>query len=204
MNAQFARACSTLADLPAGDLLEAAVAGRSNCGKSSLINAVAGAKLARTSSTPGRTQQLVFFHVAAPPLAPFHLVDLPGYGYARASKAAKQSWGELVTRYIDTRPALRVLVVLSDVRRAPAAEEQDLLRWARDRDLVVLVVLTKADKLSKAQRSLAVESAKRLLGLPRRPLACSIHDRESVNAVRDALLAAIEAATPPREDPASL
>jgi GTP-binding protein len=198
MNAQFARACSTLADLPPGDLTEAAVAGRSNCGKSSLINALVGAKVARTSSTPGRTQQLVFFHVTAPQQAPFHLVDLPGYGYARASKVAKRAWGELVTRYIDTRPALRVLLLLSDVRREPAAEERDLLRWARDRDLVALVVLTKADKLSKSQRALVLENAKRALELPRRPLACSVHDPDSIAALRRALLSAIQATCPIR------
>jgi GTP-binding protein len=193
MDAHFLRACHTPAELPPPSLLEVAVAGRSNCGKSSMINAITGQpKLARVSSTPGRTQQIVFFVLQVTPGGdPLHLVDLPGYGYAKASKTAQRDWAALVNRYIATRETLRVLLLLNDVRREPRVEEQELLRWAADRGLTPLVVLTKADKLSKSARHLAIERAKRSLALPRRPLCCSIHDRESIAALRDALLALV-------------
>jgi GTP-binding protein len=174
-------------------LLELAVAGRSNCGKSSLINALTGrAKLARTSSTPGRTQQIIFFHVSlGSEHQPFYLVDLPGYGYARASKGARQAWGELVTSYIDSRETLRALALLNDARRPPADEERDLLAWASDRGLRTLVVLTKADKLKKSERFVAAERAKTALDLPRRPLVFSINDERAVTALREEVAATL-------------
>ncbi len=200
MDARFVAACSTAASLPPPDLPEVAVAGRSNCGKSSLINAITGrTALARTSSTPGRTQQLIFFRLSWPELAPpqgpsvpeFLLVDLPGYGYARASKERQREWGKLVTDYIDSRETLRVLLVLCDLRRTPGPEELDLLRWAAGRDLRPIVVLTKADKLRKSQRFAALESARTALGLQRRPRGFSVHEPDAVTALRRELLAAL-------------
>jgi GTP-binding protein len=192
MDACFVAACNALSELPAPDLPEVAVAGRSNCGKSSLINAITGrSKLARTSSTPGRTQQIVFFRLLLGDGAPFYLVDLPGYGYARASKDKKRTWARLVTSYIETRPTLRVLFILNDARRAPAAEEQDLLHWAMERALCPIVVLTKADKLTKSQRPAATEAARRALGLARGPLLVSIHEPETVSTLRREVLDAV-------------
>jgi GTP-binding protein len=192
MDARFLRACSSEADLPEPDLPEVAVAGRSNCGKSSLINALTGrSSLARTSSTPGRTQQIVFFEVSLPGAPAFWLVDLPGYGYAHASKEAQRRWIALVERYIETRSSLQVLVVLADLRREPAEEERSLLTWATERELASLVLLTKADKLSKSQRFGAVQRARRALSLDRTPLAVSTRDPESIVAARQALVDAI-------------
>lgn len=195
MDARFVSACSSLDTLPAPSLVELAVAGRSNCGKSSLINALTGrAKLARTSSTPGRTQQIIFFQVSfGSEHEPFYLVDLPGYGYARASKVTRQAWGELVTSYIDSRETLRALVLLNDARRPLADEERDLLSWASSRGLRSLVVLTKADKLNKSERFGAAEQAKKALGLPRRPLAFSINDDRAILALRREVIATLEA-----------
>jgi GTP-binding protein len=190
MDARFLRACSREADLPPPERAEVAVAGRSNCGKSSLINALTGrAGLARTSSSPGRTRQIVFFEVSLPDAPPFLLVDLPGYGYARASRAAQRHWAELVERYIEHRSTLRVLLVLGDIRRLPAQEEQDLLRWTGERGLLPLVVLTKADKLPRSQRVPAAERARSSLGLARRPLVCSVRDPLSIAALRAELAA---------------
>jgi GTP-binding protein len=198
MDARFLRACHTPAELPPPSLLEVAVAGRSNCGKSSLINAVTGqSRLARVSSTPGRTQQIVFFFVQPATGEALHLVDLPGYGYAKSSKISQRDWAALVNHYIATRETLRVLLLLNDIRREPRVEEQDLLRWATERSLTPLVVLTKADKLSKSERRLAVDRAKRSFELPRRPLCCSIHDRESIDELRDALVSAVALAPEP-------
>ncbi len=188
MDACFVSACSRLDQLPAPGLPEVAVAGRSNCGKSSLINALVGRKgLARTSSTPGRTRQIVYFQATLPGCAPFYLVDLPGYGYARAARADKEAWGELVTRYVDTRAPLKALMLLVDIRRGPTAAEADLLRWTAQRGITPLVVLTKADKLSKSRRKPAALAAQQALSLSSAPLLSSAQDRSGVEALRRAL-----------------
>lgn len=194
MDAQFELACTRVADLPPPSLVEVAVVGRSNCGKSSLINAVTGQRrLAHTSSTPGRTRQLVFFRLCAPGVEPFFLVDLPGYGYAKASKAAQASWAALVNDYIDTRQTLAALLLLADGRRAPGSEERDLLRWGKTRGLHALVLLTKADKLNKSERFGTAQRWKKDLGLEKRPLVVSVHEPDTVAQARDALLALISA-----------
>jgi len=189
MDARFILACSDPAQLPPPSLTEVGVAGRSNCGKSSLINAVCGQHaLARISSTPGRTRQLVFFLVTPAQGEPFHLVDLPGYGYARVSRTQQQSWARLVNDYIDHRPTLRALLLLCDIRREPGQEEHDLITWAVARELDLCVVLTKADKLNKSQRFAAASRAKAALSLTRRPQLFSMHDGKAVASVREELL----------------
>jgi len=194
MDAQFELACTRVADLPPPSLVELAVVGRSNCGKSSLINALTGQRrLAHTSSTPGRTRQLVFFRLRAPDVAPFFLVDLPGYGYAKASKAAQDAWATLVNDYIDTRQTLAALLLLADGRRAPGREERDLLRWGKTRGLHGLILLTKADKLNKSERFGAAQRWKTELGLAKRPLVVSVHDPATVALAREALLALLSA-----------
>jgi len=191
MNACFLRACHSAEDLPPPSLVEIAVAGRSNCGKSSLINAVTGqSRLAKTSSTPGRTRQIIYFHItpAGSGAQPFYLVDLPGYGYARAPRTEQQAWARLINRYIDRRDPLAALLLLGDIRREPQREELDLLGWAAQRGLATLVVLTKADKVTKSARFTAARRAKEALGLARRPLVFSVGDRQAVEELREALL----------------
>ena len=188
MDAHFLRACSSEAEFPPPDLPEVAVAGRSNCGKSSLINAVTGrTALARASSTPGRTQQIVFFQVTLPDAPPFVLVDLPGYGYARASREAQRRWIALAESYVGKRACLALLLVLVDIRREPGESEQGLLRWAAERQVSPLVVLTKADKLGKSQRLTAAEHVRQTLALKRRPLIVSTRDPDSVVELRRTL-----------------
>jgi GTP-binding protein len=197
MDARFVRSCPDPRCFPPPVLPELSVAGRSNCGKSSLINALTGrTKLARTSATPGRTQELVFFQLTIAGEEPFMLVDLPGYGYARVSKSVKRAWDELVTHYIATRSCLRALLMLCDARRCPAEEEANLLRWARDRGLGVHVILTKADKLKKSQRFAASAAAKEALGLARRPLLFTIRDQDAVLELRQAVTALMRSTAP--------
>jgi GTP-binding protein len=189
MNARFLRACQSVEDLPQPSLPEIAVAGRSNCGKSSLINVVTGqSKLAKTSSTPGRTRQIVYFEITPAGSPPFFLVDLPGYGYAKAPRTAQQAWAGLINWYIDHRETLTALLLLSDIRREPREEELNLLHWAAERGLTTLVVLTKADKVKKGQRFVAAQRAKKALDLAQRPLVFCVDDRQAVEELREALL----------------
>lgn len=188
MKAQFIMACSTIAGLPPPSLLEIAVAGRSNCGKSSLINALTGqGRLARTSSTPGRTQQIIFFSVTFPHNHTFHLVDLPGYGYAKTSKTLRRSWAQLINYYIDNRPTLRAMIMLIDIRRPPGPEEISLFEWITGRGIRPFVVLTKSDKLNKNQRWMAMKAAQRALALQNEPLVFSTQKPESVEELRETL-----------------
>jgi GTP-binding protein len=128
---------------------EIAFAGRSNVGKSSLINCLVNRKrLVKTSSTPGRTQLINFFSINAA----FNLVDLPGYGYARVPEKIRRQWGPMVERYLSSRTSLEGVVLLMDIRRTPGAEEGNLLDWLQDHQIPCLPVLTKADKLSKTKQ----------------------------------------------------
>ena len=134
---------------PAGDWPEVAFAGRSNVGKSSLINTLLNRKhLVKTSSTPGRTQLLNFFLINQS----FCFVDLPGYGYAKAPKSIQKSWGPMIETYLATRSNLKGVVLIMDLRRSPGAQEQNLIDWLHYHKLAIIMILTKADKLSKSNR----------------------------------------------------
>ncbi len=127
---------------------EVAFAGRSNAGKSSAINTITGQKgLARTSKTPGRTQQLIFFTLDQER----RLVDLPGYGYAKVPLAVQSQWQQTLERYLHTRESLRGLVLMMDIRHPLTAFDQHLLTWCQLSNMPVHVLLTKADKLSRGQ-----------------------------------------------------
>jgi GTP-binding protein len=125
-----------------------AIAGRSNVGKSTLINSITeGKKIAKVSGTPGKTQALNFFLADNK----FYLVDLPGYGYARVPPRVKQSWARLVEGYLTETPNLRGMVFLVDCRRELQPDDVTLLEWVVQRELPFLIVLTKADKLSRSR-----------------------------------------------------
>ena len=133
---------------PPPDKPEVAFAGRSNVGKSSLINALVNRKkLAKTSSRPGRTQAINFFSIDNR----LNFVDLPGYGFARVPLQVKKSWGRMVETYLRTRVNLKVVVVILDIRREPSMGDTDLLNWLHQYGIRSIAVLTKADKLSRNQ-----------------------------------------------------
>ncbi|SDG01119.1 ribosome biogenesis GTP-binding protein YihA/YsxC [Desulfovibrio legallii] len=143
-----------------------ALAGRSNVGKSSLLNALAGRrKLAKVSATPGKTRSINFYRVEP---AGFYLVDLPGYGYARASHAEREKWARLMEKYFLGCRALRALALLLDCRLPPQQLDKNLVDFARVHGLPLLPVLTKADKCSQRER--AARQKEWELLLPRRPL----------------------------------
>jgi GTP-binding protein len=149
--------------LPPPVSVEVAFAGRSNVGKSSLINALSGRRgLAKTSSTPGKTRTINFFEIRCADDLLFHLVDLPGYGYAKRSKHERRSWGPLLEGYLRERITLRAVVLLVDIRRGMEDEERDLLELLSldevGRPAVKpIVVVTKIDKLALSKRRVAVQ-----------------------------------------------
>ena len=155
MEVTFLKSAFQEGHYPTPDRPEIAFAGRSNVGKSTLINVLANRKgIARTSSRPGRTQALNFFLVENR----FYLVDLPGYGYARVPPAVKKSWGKMVEAYLKKRPNLKAVVVILDIRRDPSKGDRDLLQWLREYGIAVILVLTKSDKLSKSRNMAMIKS----------------------------------------------
>ncbi|MFP3927345.1 MAG: ribosome biogenesis GTP-binding protein YihA/YsxC [Desulfobacteraceae bacterium] len=161
---------------------EIAFAGRSNVGKSSLINTLVNRKnLARTGSRPGRTQMLNFFQVDDR----LSLVDLPGYGFARVPDHVRESWRPMVETYLSTREPLRAVTVILDIRRGPQEDDLELLRWLRAYGLTPLVVLTKSDKLPKGRRGTRQKKAGEMLqGLaPGDPILFSAKTREGREAL---------------------
>ena len=139
---------------------EVAFAGRSNVGKSSAINAITARKaLARTSKTPGRTQQIIFFELDEY----FRLVDLPGYGYAKVPASLQLHWGKTVQRYLQERNSLKALVLPIDSRREPTKLDLELLDWCAAASLRVHILLTKCDKLGRAKQQQSLRAAQRLL-----------------------------------------
>ncbi len=145
-SAEFVTSAVKPAQYPPADIPEIAFSGRSNVGKSSLINTLVNRKrLVKTSSTPGRTQLINFFCVNEV----FNLVDLPGYGYAKVPAAVKRQWGPMIEAYLKQRESLQGVVLILDVRRTPATEERNFIDWLERYDLPVILALTKTDKLSK-------------------------------------------------------
>lgn len=151
--AEYLISAHNLNQLPPDTGAEVAIAGRSNAGKSSLINRLCGRKsLARTSQTPGRTRQLVVFRLDDD----HRLVDLPGYGFARVGDDLKRHWGQLIGDYLAGRRSLAGLVVVMDIRHPLKPGDVDLINWAAERGLALHLVLTKADKLGRGRQMEAV------------------------------------------------
>lgn len=165
--AQFITSAVKPAQYPPPDFPEVAFAGRSNVGKSSLINTLVNRKrLVKTSSTPGRTQLINFFLVNGS----LSLVDLPGYGYAKVPAAVKKKWGPMIETYLSTRPGLAAVVLLMDIRRTPREEEFRLFDWLAFYGIPVVPVLTKADKLSKTKQKKQLQATARTLDIPEQEL----------------------------------
>ena len=175
--ADFMISASDPGGFPPMDLPEFAFAGRSNVGKSSLLNALAGVpKLARTSNTPGRTRLINWFRIEPPKSDTVAFVDLPGYGYAKVSRDLRDAWRPLVEAYLARTEVLRAVFVLVDARRGAEEEERELLEYLARQDVTTQVVLTKADKLPKNKRLPAANAARRALRLARDPLMTAVEE----------------------------
>ncbi|MFW5901793.1 MAG: ribosome biogenesis GTP-binding protein YihA/YsxC [Thermodesulfobacteriota bacterium] len=145
-SAEFIKSATRPDQYPPEGPPEIAFAGRSNVGKSTLINTLLYRKrLVKTSGTPGRTQLLNFFDINGTTV----FVDLPGYGYARVPARIKRQWGPMVEKFLSTRQTLKGVVLILDIRRRPKEEETDLINWLLDNAIPIVLVLTKADKLAK-------------------------------------------------------
>ena len=152
---------------PPENLKEIAFAGRSNVGKSSLLNLITGRKkLARVSGSPGKTRTITFYIINGE----FRIVDLPGYGYAKVSKSMSEGWGEMMERYLENRPNLVKVIQLVDIRHAPSKQDIEMYNYLRHYGLDGIVVATKADKISRNQLA-------KQLKLIRQTLKLSADDR---------------------------
>jgi len=150
LSAEFIKSATKPSEYPLGKIPEVAIAGKSNVGKSSLINTLVNRKhLAKTSASPGRTQTINFFRVNDN----ISIVDLPGYGYAKAPMEIRKAWKPMVESYLQTREDIRLVILIIDARRGAATEDLDLLDWLDYHRLPALIVLTKTDKLSQIEKA---------------------------------------------------
>jgi GTP-binding protein len=179
---EFHRAAYHAGDFPRDSRPQFAFVGRSNVGKSKLINAVLNRKsIARVSQTPGKTQAIQFYLINEK----FHLVDLPGYGYAKVPQSVKRTWGELVHSYVESSDALRLIFLLLDARRIPSDEDLQMHMWSQAAGIEERVVLTKADKLSNNQLAQSKSAiAKELAIDPHLLLASSAVTKKGIEQVR--------------------
>ena len=155
--------CGITSKLPANTQPEFAFAGKSNVGKSSLINALMNRKAyARTSAQPGKTQTINFYHINDA----FYYVDLPGYGFARRSKAERDRWAELIGDFFDSERSFNLVVSLVDIRHDPSRLDHDMIDYLQGNEFNFIVCLTKADKLSRTQQARQAAAIKKQLNVP--------------------------------------
>ena len=186
-SANFVTSATKHSQYPPADLPEIAFAGRSNVGKSSLINTLVNRKhLVKTSATPGRTQLINFFNINDS----IGFVDLPGYGYARVPASVRKKWGPMIETYLSKRETLKGIVVIMDIRRTPGTEESDLLLWLEHFNIARILVITKADKLSKNKRMKQINHIIQTLGVAKEEVILfSAKTRLGKDAVWEAILA---------------
>jgi GTP-binding protein len=186
IDARFVTSVFDTRQLPAGNMPEIAFAGKSNVGKSSLLNSLMCRKgLVKVSSRPGFTQSLNFFLVNRAA----HFVDLPGYGFARAPRKVKQKWYSLVEGYIRQRPELKAVVCILDIRRTPDRLDIDLMDYLKASSIPAVIVLNKADKISQPKRKRQLSTIKTVLPVASQPpLIVSARTGEGVAMLREKLL----------------
>jgi len=173
-SAKFVTSAIKPSQYPPAVLPEIAFAGRSNVGKSSLINKLVNRKhLVKTSRTPGRTQLINFFDFNEA----FTFVDLPGYGYAKVPPAVRKKWGPMIETYITRRSTLKGVVMIMDIRRSPGLEEQNLTGWLAGHHIPIIRILTKTDKLSKTKRKKQLDMIAKALSVDE--AACTMFSAKS-------------------------
>ena len=147
-SAELATVCGITSALPRNELPEIAFSGKSNVGKSSLLNGLLNRKsLARTSQTPGKTQTINYYLVNNE----LYFVDLPGYGYARVSQATREKWGNMIEKYLKKSPTLKAVFLLIDIRHEPGANDKQMYEWIVANGFEPVIIATKSDKISRGQ-----------------------------------------------------
>ena len=161
-NVNLETVCGITSKLPKNTLPEVAFAGKSNVGKSSLINALVNRKsLARTSGQPGKTQTINFYNINEA----MYLVDLPGYGYAKVSQSEKEKWGKMIERYLHTSKNLKAVFLLIDIRHDPSANDKMMYDWILNNGYEPIIIATKLDKLKRSQVQKNIKAIKEGLKL---------------------------------------
>lgn len=194
---QFLLSAPTFKLCPADTGLEVAFAGRSNAGKSSCINAITNQRqLARSSKTPGRTQMINFFHMGNPEQ---RLVDLPGYGYAAVPESMKKEWQTELEKYLVSRQSLTGLVLLTDIRHPLKFFDEQMLHWAKDGELPVHVLLTKADKLKYGASKTALQQTQKRLNQLKLPFSVQLFSAQNQQGLEELCAKLAEWLTLPEE-----
>ena len=178
--AELQTVCGITSKLPVNALPEFAFAGRSNVGKSSLINALVNRKaLARTSSQPGKTQTINFYLLNDA----LYFVDLPGYGYAKVTKELVAKWGRMIERYLTTSKQLRRIFLLVDIRHEPTENDKAMYAWIVDRGLQPVVIATKLDKINRSQKDRQTAMIRRSLGMAKDEILipCSAQSKQGMD-----------------------
>ena len=161
-NAQFVRSVTSVADCPHDGIPQIVFAGKSNVGRSSLINALMNRKaLARTSAQPGKTQTINFYNINDA----MYLVDLPGYGYAKASEEVKAKWGKMIENYLHTSKRLKAVFLLIDIRHDPSANDRMMYEWMVYQGFAPIIIATKLDKIKRSQIQKNVKAIREGLGV---------------------------------------
>lgn len=189
--AEFAGVYVNMKDLPGANIPEIALVGRSNVGKSSLINKIANRKkLAKSSSTPGKTRTINYYYINDK----FYLVDLPGYGYAKVSKTEKQKWGKMIEDYLSSREPLQGVIQLVDIRHAPSRDDIIMKEWLEHYQIPILIIATKADKVSRGARQKQLSEIRKTLNLAvdQTPICFSAETGEGADEVKMALKELLE------------
>ena len=162
-NVELETVCGITSTLPENILPEVAFSGKSNVGKSSLINGLMNRKsLARTSSQPGKTQTINFYNINTE----MYLVDLPGYGYAKVPETEKRKWGKMIERYLHGSKQLRAVFLLIDIRHDPSANDKTMYEWIAYQGYEPVIIATKLDKLKKTQVKKHIDAIRKGLDLP--------------------------------------
>jgi GTP-binding protein len=185
--AELLRMAVSREQYPKDNLFEIAFAGRSNVGKSSLINTLVNrSNLARTSSTPGKTQTINFYNMDDK----FRFVDLPGYGYAKVSKAEREKWGPIIEEYLHFRENLIEVILLLDIRHEPGEHDRFMYNWIKTYGFNGIIVATKSDKIGKTQWEKYIKVIQNKLGVENRELIIPFSAEKRINV--DKVWAAIE------------
>lgn len=193
-NVSLETVCGITSTLPENEHIEIAFAGKSNVGKSSLINALMNRKsLARTSAQPGKTQTINFYNINDE----LYFVDLPGYGYAKVSQQEKEKWGKMIERYLQQSKMLKAVFLLVDIRHEPSANDRQMYEWILSNGFHPIIIATKLDKINRSQIQKNVKIIKQGLGVEKNTIVIPFSSQTKQG--RDEIYSLIDSMMQPEE-----